>query len=222
MNSTATVAIASPPCRPAATGAAQRASVVIVEGNLAIRASLQDLVARSPELECLAAPDNIADTLDTLRKFSPDVLLLDARLLAQGATALITGFKVASPTTGILILTTFDLGGLTLASIREGACGDLPKTVPAAELAQAVKWVKSGGSLMSVSLARRVLAQFSAPQEIPDQRPTLTPQEHEVVAALARGQTYRSVAGERGLEVSAVLEMLRGVCGKIQVEAHVT
>jgi DNA-binding NarL/FixJ family response regulator len=208
--------------RSGATRAASSVSVVIFEANPAIRASLQAIVARSGELECLAAPENLAETLDVLRKFSPDVLLLDARLLAHGGTGLLADFRTASETTAILILTTFDLGSLTLSFIGGGAQGDLPKTAPPADLIQAVKWVKSGGSLMSVSLARRVLSHFPIVPQMAAQSSSLTPEEHSVVSALARGETYLNVAGERGLEVPVVLEMLREVCGKIQMEARVT
>jgi len=198
------------------------ATVMVVEGNPAIRASLEDLLERSPEVECLAAPDRIADTLEALRKFSPEVVLLDARLLAQSGNGLIARIKTASPATGILILTTFDLGGLMLESIREGVRGDLPKTVPAAELVQAVKWVKAGGSLMSVSLARRVLASFSSEAMPPTGEAALTAQERAVVSALARGQTYGDAADQCGLDVAAVLGALRCVCGKIELARRVT
>ena len=190
-------------------------TVVIVERDRVIREGLRALVEQSPELCCLAAHANIREALLALPDLQPDVILLDGQLLAQNETGLIERLKACSSTTQILILTTFDLGGLSLESVRAGASGDLPKTTPAAELVQAVRWVEAGGSLMSMPLARRVRSHFRAQKAREGGLCALTGREEEVVAALARGNRYPVIADKFGIDVSAVLGLLRGVYAKL-------
>ena len=174
-----------------ATRAEKVTTVAIVERDQVIRESLRELVEKSPELCCLATHAHIREALLALPDLQPDVMLLDGRLLTQNETGLIARLKACSSTTQILILTTFDLGGVSLESVRAGASGDLPKTTPAAELVQAVKWVHAGGSLMSMPLARRVRSHFRAHKARQGGLCPLTGREEEVVAALARGNRYR-------------------------------
>jgi DNA-binding NarL/FixJ family response regulator len=190
-------------------------TVAIVERDHVIREGLRALVQKSPDLCCLAAHASIREALLALPEFQPDVMLLDGQLLAQNQTGLIARLKARSPTSQILVLTTFDLGGVSLESVLAGASGDLPKTTPAAELVQAVKWVHAGGSLMSMALARRVRSHFRAHQAREGGLCALTGREEEVVAALARGNRYPVIADRFGLDVSALLGLLRGVYAKL-------
>jgi len=190
-------------------------TVAIVERDHVIREGLRALVEQSPELCCLAAHANIREALLALPDLQPDVMLLDGQLLTQNETELIARLKACSSTTQILILTTFDLGGVSLESVRAGTSGDLPKTTPAAELVQAVKWVHAGGSLMSMPLARRVRSHFRAHQAREGGLCALTGREEEVVAALARGNRYPVIADKFGIDVSAVLGLVRGVYAKL-------
>lgn len=204
-------------------GAAERAiTLVIVESDPVIRESLRELVERAVELRCIATHANVTEALRTLPELRPDVTLLDARLLRLHGAGLIAKFKAGSPTTQILVLTTFESGGLIFEAVCSGASGDLPKTIPATELVRAVQWVHGGGSPMSMAMARRVTAYFQSLETLEKPAHPLTAQEQEILAALARGTPYPVIAGEFGLAVSTVLARLRGVCDKLSSRAGVT
>jgi DNA-binding NarL/FixJ family response regulator len=202
--------------------AAKLITVAIVEQDHVIRESLRALVQQSPELCCLAAHGHVREALVTLSHLQPEVMLLDGQLLAKSDTGLIARLKACSPHTHILILTTFDLGGTSLESVCAGASGDLPKTTPAAELVQAVKWISGGGSLMSMGVARRVRSHFRAHQGREGGLCALTGREEEVVAALARGNRYVAIANAIGVEVSTVLGLVRNVYAKLGNGPRVT
>lgn len=189
-------------------------TLVIVEHDPMIRESLRELVMGLPKLHCLAVLASVTEALLKLPGLQPDVMLFDARLLVHDGAGLIAKFKACSPATRILILTTFDLGGLSFRSVCDGASGDLPKTTPAAELVQAVRWIHAGGSLMSMPMARRVIAHLEARPASVGRGCRLDRKEREIVGALARGTPYPVIAGEHGVGVPAVLAVLRGVYEK--------
>jgi DNA-binding NarL/FixJ family response regulator len=217
-------AAAPEPCPPDGfDGAAGRAiTLSIVESDHAIRGSLRALLERTHRVRCVSVHADFSEALLALPRLRPDVMLLDARLLSLHGAGLIAKFKTGSPTTQILILTTFELGGLLFDAVCAGASGDLPKTTPAAEIIRAVQWVHAGGSPLSMPVARRVTAYFQGLETSEKPARTLTEQEQEILAALARGTPYPVIAGEFGLAVSTVLSRLRGVCDKLNSGACVT
>lgn len=190
-------------------------TLVIVESDPTIGESLRALLEGVPELNCVAVHVHVAEALLALPGLLPDVLLLDDQLLTLNGTGLITKFRACSPATQILILTTFDSGGLSFESVCEGARGDLPKTTPAAELFQAVRWVHAGGSLLSMLVARRVIALLEATTARVEGVCQLDRLEREVIAARSRGMLYPMIAREHGMGVPAVLAVFRGVFEKL-------
>jgi DNA-binding NarL/FixJ family response regulator len=190
-------------------------SVAIVERDPAIQKSLRALIDTVPAFRCVAVHSRISDVLCATPDPRPDVMLLDALLLPASATEVITQIKASAPKTRVLLLTTFDLGVRIFDLVLEGVSGDLPKTAPADELARTVRWIRAGGSLMSLAMARRVMAHFERGGGARQQSDLWSRHEREIVAARARGVPYPLIASQLGMEVPGVLALLRGIYDKM-------
>jgi DNA-binding NarL/FixJ family response regulator len=97
----------------------------------------------------------------------------------------------------VIILTTFDLDEYAHAALRAGASGFLLKDAPTADLLSAIRAVASGDAVVAPSTTRRLLTTIAhqlpvadAPAELPA-LDALTPREHEVLIAVARGLSNR-------------------------------
>jgi DNA-binding NarL/FixJ family response regulator len=112
------------------------------------------------------------------------------------ATRRITA-SAASPR--VLILTTFDLDDYVYEALRAGASGFLLKDVRAQELCQAVKVVAEGDALLSPTITRRLIEDYTRrppPTSQPAAVSELTPRELEVLRLIARGLSNADIAGE--------------------------
>jgi len=224
VNARAVQALAAPkPVELAGFGSHRGGAIAlcIVESNQGIRESLQSLLEAAPQLRCDAVYGTVAEAMLALPDLRPEVLLLDDRLLTGNDIGCITKLKACSPTTQILILTTFEMSDRVFDLVCAGASGDLAKTTPAPELVQDVQWVHAGGSLMSMPTARRVMAHFQSCEAAPGRTSTLTSLEEEIVVSLARGIFYEEIARKVGISILAVLLEVRGIYGKLRVSRNV-
>jgi DNA-binding NarL/FixJ family response regulator len=98
----------------------------------------------------------------------------------------------------VLMLTTFDLDDYVYEALRAGASGFLLKDASAAELADAVRVIAAGDALLSPSVTRRLIAEFSrlgAPRAPARERlKELTERETEVLGLVARGLSNSEIA----------------------------
>jgi DNA-binding NarL/FixJ family response regulator len=100
----------------------------------------------------------------------------------------------------VLILTTFELDEYVFEALRAGASGFLLKDVEPANLLEAVRVVAGGDALLSPSVTRRLIAEFTARPErrrvSPAALAELTDREREVMALVATGLSNEKIAGD--------------------------
>lgn len=100
--------------------------------------------------------------------------------------------------TKVLVLTTFDLDEYVYEALRSGASGFLLKDSSGQALAEAVRVVASGDALLSPSITRRLITEFSrlgAPRApTRTQVEQLTERETEVLVQIARGLSNSEIA----------------------------
>jgi DNA-binding NarL/FixJ family response regulator len=130
------------------------------------------------------------------------------------------------PSTRVIILTNHDQDELVFSSIRAGASGYLLKEVTAAQLANAIRTVADGFSLIYPSIAARVLDEFGRLRSAPlgDGRTEedqgyhdLTAREREVLQLIAHGRSNKEIAGELKISERTVKTHVSNIFGKLEL-----
>ncbi|MGI5208096.1 response regulator [Spirillospora sp. CA-108201] len=175
--------------------------VVIVDDQGMVRTGFGVLLNAQPDIEVAGEAVNGEEGLRRVAELRPDVVLMDVRMpVMDGLEA--TRRLLADAGDGaprVLMLTTFDLDDYVYEALRAGASGFLLKDASATELAEAVRVVAAGDALLSPSVTRRLIAEFSrlgGPRAPSRKRlRELTERETEVLALVARGLSNGEIAG---------------------------
>ena len=161
--------------------------LLIVDDHPIVRDGLRGVFAAEPDLTVVGEAADGAEA--GRRAASADVVLMDLRMPGMGGVEAITRLRETCPDVRVLVLTTFDTDSDVLPAIEAGATGYLLKDAPRDELLRAVRSAHRGESVLSPSVAGRLMGAVRRPAE-----GTLSKREREVLALVADGTTNREAA----------------------------
>jgi DNA-binding NarL/FixJ family response regulator len=161
--------------------------LLIVDDHPIVRDGLRGVFAAEPDLEVVAEASDGAEAVR--RAGDADVVLMDLRMPGMGGVEAIARLREAFPDVRVLVLTTFDTDSDVLPAIEAGATGYLLKDALREELLRAVRSAYRGESVLSPSVAGRLMGRVRRPSE-----GTLSKREREVLALIADGTTNREAA----------------------------
>src|SRR4029078_7565484 len=151
---------------PAATGM-DKTSILIVEDEPEFLRVYCDAIASEPSFDLVGAVATLGDALALAEKAVPDVLVVDLGLPDRSGTELIRPACQLRPDCDVLVVPVFGDDRHVLDAIAAGATGYILKDSPAAELLRCIRELRAGGSPISPSIARRLLARMRGPEPHP-------------------------------------------------------
>ncbi|MET7384875.1 response regulator transcription factor [Streptomyces sp. NPDC005385] len=179
--------------------------VLLAEDQGMMRGALALLLGMEADIEVVAQVSAGDEIVDTALVSRPDVALLDIELPGMSGLDAAAALRAEVPDCRVLILTTFGRPGYLRRAMEAGAAGFLVKDGPVEELAQAVRRVLTGETVIDPALAAAALSAGPSP---------LTPRECDVLKASADGATVADIAARVHLSESTVRNYLSSAIGK--------
>jgi DNA-binding NarL/FixJ family response regulator len=168
-------------------------SVGIADDQQLIRLGLRVLIESEDDLELRWEAEDGRQALDLTRRLPPDVILMDIRMPVLDGIGALRQIAADPALAGVrvVVLTTFESDEYVFDALRSGAAGFLIKDAEPGDLLRAVRLAAAGESLLSPSVARRVIDSLQGRRE-PAHRTapalaTLTEREREVLALIGEG-----------------------------------
>ena len=200
---------------------------MIVDDHALFRRGLEMVLDEEPDIELVGQASDGAEAVEKAAESLPDVVLMDIRMPRSSGIEACRAMKEAAPSAKIIILTISDEEEDLFEAIRAGASGYLLKDIPLDEVAEAVRAVDGGQSLINPSMAGKLLTEFATlarrdgearAQEVP--APNLTDREMQVLKLVARGMNNRDIAKELFISENTVKNHVRNILEKLQIHSR--
>ncbi|HJW28149.1 MAG TPA: response regulator transcription factor [Saprospiraceae bacterium] len=195
--------------------------VALFEDNKHLRESLYLMIDGQPGFECTGAfPDCNNWERDILRA-KPDVILMDIEMPGLKGTEGVRRIKTRFPDVLILMQTIFGDDDHIFEAICAGATGYILKGTAPSELFKAILEAREGGSPMSPTVARRVVALFQhnffgmARSDY-----ALSAREKEILGHLVNGKSFKMIADQCGITYATVRTHMKHIYEKLHVNSN--
>ena len=199
--------------------------VLVVDDHALFRRGLQMVLEQEPDIEVVGEASDGAEAVTQAAETLPDIVLMDVRMPRRGGIDACTAIHETVPSTKIIMLTISDEEADLYEAIKAGAMGYLLKEISIEEVASAIRAVHGGQSLISPSMASKLLTEFATMIKKSDERPALpvprlTTRELEVLKLVARGMANRDIAGELFISENTVKNHVRNILEKLQLHSR--
>ena len=191
--------------------------VLIVDDHAVVRQGLRAFLQTQDDVEIAGEAADGDEAIRQVRELVPDVVLMDLVMPKLDGIAAIREMRALSPSTKVLVLTSFADDDKVFAAVKAGAAGYLLKDIRPQELGDAIRTVYRGEALLHPTVAAKLmqeLAQSGRRQASPD---SLTDRELDVLRLIARGMSNKEIALELGVAEKTVKTHVSNILQKLHL-----
>jgi len=205
------------------TSDAEPIRVLVVDDQELFRRGITMLLTAEPGIEVVGEAGDGLEGAALAESTAPDVVLLDVRMPRRSGIEACVDIKQAVPSAKILMLTVSDEEADLYEAVKSGASGYLLKDSSIDEVAQAVRVVADGQSLISPSMAAKLIDEFkqlARPER--DQVPgfRLTDRELQVLKLVAKGMNNREISKQLYISENTAKNHVRNILEKLQLHSR--
>lgn len=138
--------------------------LLLADDHAIVRAGLRALLDSAPDVEVLGEAGTAEDAVSACATTQVDLVLMDLRFGPGKSGVDATAALRALPNPpNVLVVTNYDTDADILGAIEAGACGYILKDTPPTELLAAVRSAAAGESVLSPSVASRLMTRVRKP-----------------------------------------------------------
>ncbi len=171
--------------------------LLIVDDQPFVRESLRTLLDRYEDINVVGLAEDGIQAIDLCGRLQPHVILMDLDMQHMDGVEATKKIKQQWPHIHVLIFTTFQDTEQALESLRNGADGFLLKSIETLELANTIRLIHKGGTLIDQGMSHKIFEKFDEQKETPQSKATayeLTTREIEILQLVAKGFRYTTIA----------------------------
>jgi NarL family two-component system response regulator LiaR len=193
-----------------------KVSVLIVDDHPVVREGLRTFLELQPDLEFAGEAADGVEALDKIGQLLPDVVLMDLVMPKMDGITTIRHIRDLSPSTRILVLTSFSEDDKVFPAVKAGAHGYLMKDIRPAELAEAIRSVHCGEPSLHPEIAKKLMHQLAEGEE-EETREELTLRETEVLRLIAGGHSNKEIASALYISEKTVKTHVSNILQKLHL-----
>jgi DNA-binding NarL/FixJ family response regulator len=185
--------------------------VLIADDHLVVREGLEAMLHSSDEFEIVGQAIDGLETLRLVEELHPDVVLIDVQMPKMDGIEATRRIRQQSPTTQVVILSSFDEDEYIYKAIQAGARGYLLKDIDLHALLDVIRAAAQGESVLPPNIATRLVEHISAQRT----QARLTQREQEVLCLLAKGLRNKEIASQLNITERTVKSHVANIIAKL-------
>ncbi|MDR6718617.1 hybrid sensor histidine kinase/response regulator transcription factor [Paenibacillus sp. 2003] len=198
--------------------------LLIVDDQAFIRESLRTILEGHKDLNVVGLSEDGLQAIESCEQDQPQVILLDLDMPNMDGISATKIIKQKWPHIRILILTTFQDTEQALEVLRSGADGYLLKSIEPRELAETIRLVYRGGTLIDQEMSHKLFEKLEMDNTgtgVLKPKKTeyfgLTSREMEILQLVCKGLRYKTIAAKLYLSDGTVRNYASTVYMKLGV-----
>jgi DNA-binding NarL/FixJ family response regulator len=199
--------------------------VLIVDDHDLFRSGLRNLLEVEDGIEIIGEAAGGQEAVKIVRELAPDVVVMDLNMPGMGGVEATRHITTLAPLTRVVMLTISDQDNDVIDAILAGACGYLLKDSSIQDLMAGIRAAALGESLISPTIAAKVLQRLRASSTRPEIETTiraeLSDREIEVLKLIANGKDNAMIAAELHISPKTVKNHISNILMKLQIDNRI-
>ena len=199
--------------------------VLLVDDSDLFRTGLQVLLEEQEGIQVVAEGATGTDAVRVVRELAPDVVVMDLNMPELSGVEATRQISERSPLTRVIVLTISDDDADVMDAILAGACGYVLKDATIDEIAAGIRSAAVGASLISPTIASKVLRQVRASTADAAMaaaiRTELSDRELEVLRLVANGKDNAQIAADLVISPKTVKNHISNILMKLQIQNRI-
>ncbi|MBI4758188.1 MAG: response regulator transcription factor [Chloroflexi bacterium] len=197
-------------------------SILIADDHTLFRKGIRKMLEAEEDVRVVGEAGTGREALEQARALMPDVILMDIKMPGLDGVEATRTLRREMPHVGIIFCTMFEDDEFVFAGLKAGGRGYILKEADPETMLRAIRAVAHGESLLSSTIAQKVLRQFAAlPGEEPAGRTPfcddLTEREREVLTLIGKGNSNKEIAGQLSITEKTVKNHIANIFAKLHV-----
>jgi len=194
---------------------APRVRVFVADDHPVYREGVARAIKARPEFELIGEAENGRQALETIKSLLPDVAVLDVQMPGLQGSEVLHAIKRDGVPTRVVLLSAHVDSETVYRAVASGAGAYLSKESSRERICDAVAAVARGEVVLSAEVQAGLASEIQIRER--DERPALTPREHEILVLTANGQSAPAIGKQLHLSQSTVKTHLKSLYEKLGV-----
>ncbi|MEO6456734.1 MAG: response regulator transcription factor [Chloroflexia bacterium] len=194
----------------------EKITVVLVDDHAIVRQGLRTYLGLQTDIEVVGEASDGREALAKVRETLPDIVLMDLVMPNVDGVEATRQVTALSPSTRVIVLTSFSEDEKVFASIKAGAQGYLMKDVLPQDLVRAIRTVHRGEAQLDPEIARKLMQEFTNPQPTAPKH-DLTEREMDVLRLIAQGKSNKEISEDLVLSEKTVKTHVSNILQKLHL-----
>jgi NarL family two-component system response regulator LiaR len=194
-----------------------RINVMLIDDHRVVRQGLRDFLELQDDIEIVAEAESGEAGVSLARECLPDVVLMDLVMPGMDGVETTRRIKAISPSTQVIVLTSFADDNKVFPAIKAGAISYLLKDVSPEDLAHAIRAAQRNEAVLHPDVAAKMMQEFNTPQPTEAPVDQLTEREMDVLRLIARGKSNKEIADSLIISEKTVKTHVSNILSKLHL-----
>lgn len=192
-------------------------NVMLIDDHRVVRQGLRDFLELQGDIEVIGEASSGEEGVQLARELLPDVVLMDLVMPGIDGVETTRRVKAASPSSKVIVLTSFADDDKVFPAIKAGAISYLLKDISPEELAHAIRAAQRNEAVLHPEVAAKLMQEFSTPKSNEAPVDQLTAREMDVLRLVAKGKSNKEIADSLIISEKTVKTHISNILSKLHL-----